>query len=97
MSGNAQLMQAAVSSSSNTRQVGCPLQHQHGCGTHPLQWSPCVQMMQQPAFQEAMQSMLARPDMVNAMMNANPQMRQMMDTNPGMRWGAVSCICCMLV
>ena len=56
-----------------------------------------VQMMQQPAFQEAMQSMLARPDMMNAMMNANPQMRQMMDSNPGMRWGAAGCICCVLV
>ena len=56
-----------------------------------------LQMMQQPAFQEAMQSMLARPDMMNAMMNANPQMRQMIDSNPGMRWGAQCCVCCMLV
>lgn len=44
-----------------------------------------LQMLQQPGVQQAMQSLMAQPQVLQGMMNSNPQMRAMMDQNPQVR------------
>ena len=45
-----------------------------------------MQMLQQPGVQQAMQSLMAQPQVLQTMMNSNPQMRAMMDQNPQVRY-----------
>ena len=44
-----------------------------------------LQMLQQPGVQQAMQSLMAQPQVLQTMMNSNPQMRSMVDQNPQVR------------
>lgn len=55
-------------------------------GGYMPQMSPEMmsQMMQNPAFMQMMQQMLSDPAQMQAVINANPLMRQMMESNPAM-------------
>lgn len=44
-----------------------------------------LQMLQQPGVQQAVQGLMAQPQLLQTMMNSNPQMRSMIDQNPQVR------------
>ena len=44
-----------------------------------------LQMLQNPGVQQAVQGIMAQPQLMQAMMAANPQMQAMMNQNPQMR------------
>lgn len=44
-----------------------------------------LQMLQNPGVQQAVQGLMAQPQLMQAMMQANPQMQSMMNQNPQMR------------
>lgn len=50
-----------------------------------------LQMLQNPGVQQAVQGMMAQPQLMQAMMQANPQMQAMMNQNPQMRF-VILCI-----
>jgi ubiquilin len=44
--------------------------------------NPYAAMMQNPMFQQMMQSMLSNPELMRNMINSNPMLKQMVDNNP---------------
>ena len=44
-----------------------------------------LQMLQNPGVQQAVQGIMAQPQLMQAMMASNPQMQAMMNQNPQMR------------